>query len=153
MRRFIVNKLSRLLTFVKRFCYYGYIGAKHTYDFDAAGIHTLIEAHISRVSDFMHDSNATHLLWNSNPKNKDMKRLRELKELSKRMVESELSVGPNFKKVCDKYKEEGNIFSRINNPEYKKEARLAIKKDSMIHKGLEDRYWYLLRYKTPHFWD
>lgn len=149
----MIYKIRSLLTFVKRFCYYGYHGAKYTYDFDASGIHTLIHAHISRVNDFMHDPNSTHLLWNSNPQNRDMKLLREFTELSRRLSDK-YDVGYNWNQVYNKYSNDrGRFIDRINDPEYRKESRIARKKDEMIKRGLEDRYYYLLRNKVQTWWD
>ena len=150
-----MNSISRIFTFVKRFLYYGYHGAKHTVDFNAHGIHDLIYAHIKRVKEFMYDPNLTHLEWNSNPNNKNMRLLRELEELSRRVSE-DYSVGFYVNRVFDKHRSSEkriSILDRFNNPEFRKELNIARKKDTMIKKGLDDRYWYLLREKVPYFWD
>jgi len=151
----MISKITNFLTFVKRFLYYGYHGAKFTTDYDAEGIHDLIYAHIKRVSDFMHDPNLTHLEWNSDPNNKDMRRLKELLELADRK-RKDYSVGFYVNKVFEEVRSSGkkiSIFDRFNNPEFRKELNIARKKDRMVRKGIEDRYWYLLREKVPSFWD
>ncbi len=149
-----MKRIRRLFTYIKRFYYYGKIGASETYDFNGSCIHTLIHAHISRVSDFMHDPKATHLVWNSNPQNKLMRQLREFTELSRRHVEGEYSVGHYTKIVFDKHRpKKVSLIGKLNDPRIRKEFRIAAKKDLMIKKGLEDRYYYLLRYVVPSFWD
>jgi len=149
-----MNKLRQYFLFIKRFFYYGYRGAKHTYDYDAvSGIDALTYAHISRVSDFMHDSKLTHLMWNSDVNNKDMRLLREFTELSRRRADGD-STGYYWSEHYRQITKDGsNYFDVFNEDSYKKLARIAMKKDAVIKKGLEDRYWYLLRYKVPGFWD
>ena len=145
-------KIIELITFIKRFCYYGYHGARYTRDYDAQGIHHLIYAHIRRVKRFMHNPKLTHLQWNSDPQNRDMRLLREFEELSKRM--SEDSVGHFLSEVCKEYGPwDGMSLKGMNDLGFKKKIRIAIKKDSMKKKGEIERYYYLLEHKVPHFWD
>lgn len=145
-------KIRQLYIFIVRFCYYGYHGAKHTADYDANCVHSLIQAHMVRVNRFMHSPKQTHLVWNSNSDNKDMRLLREFTELSKRF--SAEGVGYNMSKLFDKYQDSPReSLDRLNDPEFRKESKIASNKDQLVRKGLEDRYWYLLRYKVPGFWD
>ena len=149
----MISKITNFLTFVKRFLYYGYHGAKFTTDYDAEGVYHLIYAHIKRVSDFMHDPSMTHLEWNSNPNNKDMRLLREFEELSRRKSVDSIT-GYYTGLVFDEVREQGGyIFDMLQKQEYRKKFFTARKKDDMIREGLEDRYWYLLRHKVPNFWD
>jgi len=151
----MISKLQQYIIAIKRFCYYGYHGSRYTYDFDASGIHDMIYAHISRVEAFMHNPKLTHLMWNSNPQNKNMRLLRELKELSRRIKDG-YCVGRYTSEVFDSYrKENGSLMNLLQErpPRFSKELKIARKKDAMIRKGLEDRYWFLLRYKAPEFWD
>lgn len=141
--------IRRMLTFIKRFLYYGYHGAKYTSDYDAECLHSLIYAHMMRVNDFMHNPKLTHLLWNSDAQNKPMRQLREFVELSKRMHTNDLS--GYFRTELRNSHEEFVIG--LENPEYRKKYLITLKKDAMIRKGLVDRYWHLLRYRVPHFWD
>lgn len=145
-------RIRNFFLFIKRFCYYGYIGASKTYDFDAAGIHTLIHAHMVRVKKFM-NSDDTHLMWNDKPDTKGMKRLTEFTELS-RIVAYDSHVGPNFNKVCDDYRRDGECFlDRLNDEDYKKDSRIAIKKDQLIYNHQQKRYYYMLEKYVPGFWD
>lgn len=147
-------KIRRLYTFVVRFCYYGYHGAKYTYDFDAESLHNLIYAHMVRVNKYMHDDDLTHLVWNSNRDNKDMKLLREFTELSRRL-RFDTQVGHYLDELFSKKSplELLELMGTRRSDEYMKKFAIARKKDALIKKGLEDRYWYLLRYKVPGFWD
>lgn len=144
-------KMKRLYTFIVRFFYYGYHGAKYTADWDASCLHELIYAHMKRVNKFMHDDDLTHLMWNSNRDNKGMRLLREFTELSKRL-KYDTMVGDNLSKL---FKEHPSriLMNEPRPKEILKMFKIARKKDEMVRKGLEDRYWYLLRYKTPEFWD
>lgn len=145
--------MRKLFTFIQRFCYYGYHGAKNTYDFEALGIHYLIHAHIKRVSEFMHNPSNTHLEWSVDKNCRGMRQLRELVELSKRIATDD--VGDNFNKLFEERVKTGQGLSFLLNgmDGFKKESLIAMRKDKMIKKGLEDRYWHLLRYKVPKFWD
>ena len=149
-----MNKIRAAIRFIKRFCYYGYHGAKHTVDFDASSMDHLIYAHIKRVNDFMHDPTRTHLLWNSKPENRRMRLLREFTELSARRTDK-YEVGYYFSQHCNKWSGNGrrDIFDRINDPQYRKESKIAMRKDNMKKRGEEDRYYYLLRHLVPTFWD
>ena len=142
----------RIYRNIDKFIYYGYNGTKCV-DFDASSIHTLIYVHMKRVKKFMNSSN-THLMWSDDPNTKDMRKLAEFTELSRRMSEYELENHYFLGKVLRKYDAHGkSFFDRINDPEYKKEAKIAIKKDRMKNEQLTRRYYYLLEQKVPGFWD
>lgn len=154
------NSILRAFLFVKRFIYYGYIGASKTYDFDASGIHNLIHAHMVRVKAFM-DSDKTHLVWNDSPDTGLMKKLAEFTELSRRMADNDLEDLYHFSKVLA---EERKLFDRkgvftVNYPSeqvrraWKTKRRVALKKDEMIWKQRKARYYYMLEKYVPGFWD
>ena len=144
--------MKRLINYIKRFCYYGYHGATHTRDYDANGIHSLINAHMKRVSKFMHNPKLTHLKWSENHDGTPMRQLREVTKLSEIIADDD--VGQHFSILHGEQLAEGFSFlDRMNDPEHSKKAHKAIKKDRMAKEGLEDRYWKLLRYKLPGFWD
>ena len=143
----------RLYHFGERFFYYGYHGAKYTFDFDASGSHNLIYAHMKRVKKFM-NSDKTHLLWNDKSDTKLMRVLAEFTELCKRMSDDEMATYYNYNKFKAKYPDY-NIIDILNEKDesIKKEIRLAFKRDRAIAKQLTDRYYYLLENKMPAFWD
>ena len=147
----MLRKIKQIINYIKRFYYYGKIGASRTYDFDSAGIHTLINAHMERVSKFMHNPDLTYSLWNSDPSNKRMRQLREFVELSRRVSADE--AGYFHTQVYEKWDRDGSFTFMLNNPEYRKEALRAIKKDNRIRRQLEERYYYLLKNVVPNFWD
>lgn len=144
-------KIRSLYIFIVRFFYYGYHGAKYTADWDANCLHELIYAHMKRVNKFMHDDDLTHLMWNSNRDNKGMRLLRELTELSERLRSDSL-VGYNLGLLYNEFRPVLN-FGQDRSDIDKKRFEIARKKDRVVRKGLEDRYWYLLRYKAPEFSD
>jgi len=144
--------VSQLYTFVIRFCYYGYHAAKYTRDYDANGVHVLINTHLKRVSKFMHNPKLTHLKWSEDLDGTPMRQLREVTKLSKIVADD--NVGHHFSDLHDEQILKGLSFlERLNDPEYKRKASIAIMKDRRARKGLEDRYWKLLRNKVPGFWD
>ena len=148
-------RIRNFFLFIKRFCYYGYIGASKTYDFEAHGIHTLIHAHMVRVKRFM-NSDKTHLLWNDKPDNKGMKKLAEFTELSKQMAEDEMRPNYYWLQIYNEQNANGlDYFDRINESTEadKKRCGLAFKKDNMISKQRLERYYYMLEKYTPGFWD
>ncbi len=136
-----------------KFFYYGYHGSK-CYDFDAGCIHTMIYAHMKRVNKFMHSDN-THLMWNSDPDTKGMKRLREFTALSKSMSENELHNYYFYGKFKEKYPS-SDIFDMIGEERDTRKRRamsLAFKKDRMVEAGKRERYWYMLGKYVEGFWD
>ena len=149
----MLRKIKQIINYIKRFYYYGKIGASRTYDFDSAGIHVLINAHMERVSKFMHNPDLTNSLWNSDPNNRRMRQLREFVELSRRVIGNE--AGYFHTQVYEKWDrdKDGLISFMINNEEYRKEALRAIKKDNRIRRQHEERYYYMLKNVVPNFSD
>lgn len=143
--------IHRIYTFIKRFVYYGYHGAKYTRDYDANSVDALIYCHMKRVSDFMHSPNKTHLLWNDSPDTKGMKRLREFTELAKRRTENDFNDYYYYLKFTEEHPDYEPLD--FNGNKYRKQMRLAFKKDRIIADGLEKRYWYMLQKYLPGFWD
>jgi len=99
-------------------------------------------------------SDKTHLVWNDDPNTKGMRKLAEFTELSRRMAENEMQDNHYFGIVCDKYRSDTECFlDRINDPEYRKESRIAMKKDRMKVDQLTKRYYTLLQEEVSGFWD
>ena len=144
--------MRRLILKIQKFFYYGRAGMK-CYDFDAGSISTLMLAHIKRVRKFM-DSDNTHLRWNSDRQGKGlMRKLYEFEEICTRI---ESRGGFNnyyyFSEVRKRYPNIG-LFSNNSTPEYRKECRVAMKKDNAVAKQLEERYVYMIKHYVPMFWD
>ncbi len=146
-----MNFIYRLYLRLTKFFYYGYYGSKYCVDYDSGCIHSLIYAHMRRVEKFMLSDN-THLDWNSDPNSKDMRRLKEFVELSRRMFNSgDIIIHNNY------------YFNQYvkNNPQTKlfdfqgenKGLAKALEKDRIISKSQTERYWHLLNNKLEHFWD
>jgi len=147
----LYNLPFRIYLFITKFFYYGYIGASNCFDFDAHSIHILIYAHIKRVNKYM-KSSKTHLEWNNDENNKNMRRLAEFTELSRRMKSCEMKDFYFFTKVLDDYRSH-EFFNRIKDINYKKRAKVALKKDQMKTDQLTKRYYAMLEKYVPGFWD
>lgn len=144
--------IHRLYLFITKFFYYGYAGTKCV-DYDASCIHTLIYAHMKRVKKFMY-SDKTHLMWNNNVNNKDMRRLAEFVELSRRMSEHEMQAYYNMSKVREAFpKFDITELFEDKDTDYKKAVRSALKKDRINVAQLKKRYYTLLEERVPRFWD
>lgn len=143
--------IEKIYHFIKRFIYYGYHGAKHCEDYDSHGIHALIHAHICRLERFMSNPNNTHTMWTTKQNKGLFRKLKELKELSRRYRDDTYYVGYFTRKVLEKYRDPTKFLSYPNMN--RKELRVAFKKDDRIRKAFEDRYFELLQKYAPMFWD
>lgn len=154
----MIQKIKNLIQYLSRFYYYGKIGADKCFPYDSSCINELTYAHLKKVKEFMHSDN-THLMWNSSGTTNLMKKLNELTELSRRMCEP--SDTKYSSEVINRYKYLYGVkdFFTINFPNdnikkrYSSELRRAFKRDDLIKKQTEDRYYYLMKKYLQHFWD
>jgi len=148
-------RIKNFFLYIKRFFYYGRIGASRTRDYDANGIHELIHAHMVRVKRYM-NSRDTHLVWNDKPDTRGMRLLAEFTELSRRMAEDGMQTHYYWGIIYNESLESGECyFDKMNNrsEEESRRTKVAFKKDSMVTKCQLERYYYLLEKNVDGFWD
>lgn len=151
-------KIKEFFRKIYRFYYYGKVGM-NCQPYDANCIDDLILAHIKRVEAFM-DSDSTHTLWSS--KEHGLKRkLREFRHLCELKVQyDDFNDHYEFNKVYDafgprKWVDIGNGMSQLEPyPEEKeKSVRQAMRLDRMRAEQRRKRYYRMLSYYLPRFWD
>ena len=151
--------MKRILTYLTKFFYYGYHGAKNCYDFDAWGVYALEHAHLKRVYKFLSDPDKTFAVNNGDPNSKSMRRLREYLELCNFMAEG----GEYFEntiKVMERYQWSGYMFPNKDKTlytfeppkSYRKEMKIAREFDAGITNQRRERYEYLRR-RLGQWWD
>lgn len=74
--------LNSIIESIKRFFYWGW-KLRHSYDFDAHSIYPMLQLKLERVYNEM--LNNSHLVWNSDPNNKQMRKLKEAGLLAERL--------------------------------------------------------------------
>lgn len=144
------HRILRFFQKIRRFWIYGYVGATKCHVWDYSGIYDLISLHLDEMYKFM-CSDKTHLQWNNNKDTNLMRKLAELRRLSKFMCGEGTGC---VMEVFDKYAHITGIQRlNSNDPDYKRDLHKAIRKDRIIREERHERFWYLFKKYLHHFWD
>lgn len=155
--------IINLYTKINRMLFWGW-NMRNSVDYDASTLYDVVYLKLDRVYDSM--LNYNHLVWNSSPDTKLMRRLCELKLLAKKLSESD-KYNSNYSKLSDKYARVSRdgldrLFysfnlhpnaKTINDKLYSHFFRSAIKKDTAARNIDKNRYYYLMDKYLEHFWD
>jgi len=139
---------------------------RNSYDFDAHTIYDMLYLKLDRLYDLF--ENHSHLMWNSDTQNKDMRRLCEARGLAKKLSKCDCYMR-HYMKVRNtyRYEDQGDNsawytelvgYRYDNNKTISKEyfrrlSKSAMKLDSAEMKTDKDRLFKLLSDKIDQWWD
>jgi len=148
---------------LERMIFWGW-NMRHSYDFDALLCYDILYLKLKRVYECHRDHG--NCVWNSNPLNRDMKRLREAVGLAKWLSVNDNSSNKNYFKLVEKYYDENGrgLLSRqvkelypkakpIDSKLYSFMFRKAINKDYEEYLTKKNRFFYLLNKYLGVWWD
>lgn len=158
--QYIENPILKYKEMWQRVFYYGW-KMRWSWDFDAWTIYDVLYLKLDRVHGCM--INHSHLMWNSRPDTKLMKRLCEAKHLAKKLSENYKYEHRNYSKLRIKYtsrKGKDGIFSSLHENSkvidgklYRFMVKKAFEKDEKEMENVTRRFHYLIEKYAGQWWD
>lgn len=160
----VYDKYGSIIRFIDRvkLAYFWASKLNNTYDFDCHDIYMMIYLKLDRAYKYFKDHG--HCVWNSSENTNLMKKLKECKELAKRLYDDELNYRA-FKEADEKFKlywsekNEGstNIYLQMTYKLNPKRAEFFKKGKNKIYskenQNRKERFYYLLNKYQDYFWD
>ena len=162
-----LNEIRLKKEMIKRMIFWGW-RMRYSYDFDGHLVYDVIHIKLKRLYQCMKTNG--HLMWNSDENNRNMRRLNEAVELSKRMMnQSDYYSLKSLYETQEKFGKLKTSFVKIENSTCSKmeskwgdgtndsaaDAFNRKRRDhwDKIKKQDQDRLWYLLNNYLESWWD
>lgn len=133
-----------------RMAYWAWV-MRNNHDYDFGYLMQMIHLKLKKMEkEMLHKGNA---VWQHDPKCRTYKSLKEAIELSKRLSEGEFHFHHHTDAVLEKHNPMSLGWRFKIDPQFRRELRIATKKDKEIYDCQKNRFWYIMNRYGEGWWD